>query len=88
MKIEPEEIERLSHWNLNGRQIKNSLFMALSWCRQNQKLMTFNAIEDIITMTCPRPSNMSTVESPVTKINGDIQDLRKNSIDLLDIDGI
>ena len=55
-KLTDQDLEKLGCWNLNGRQIKNALFMTLSWCRQKGKPVTFEGIENIIEMTCLRAS--------------------------------
>ena len=53
-KLEPNEIEKLGRWHLNGRDIKNALKMTAAWCREKNKPMDFQAFEDVISITCPR----------------------------------
>ena len=69
-KLTPEDLEELGYWNLNGRQIKNALFMTLSWCRQKEEPVTFEAVEDIIGMTCPRASKSESSKVLTNGSNG------------------
>ncbi|MCJ1243692.1 hypothetical protein MMC30_000889 [Trapelia coarctata] len=52
--LTPQDTEHLGAWTLNGRQIKNALAMTLIWCKQNGKEVTLEAVENIISVTCPR----------------------------------
>ncbi|KAE9375018.1 hypothetical protein N431DRAFT_482102 [Stipitochalara longipes BDJ] len=62
--ISEEEIRELALWTLNGRDIKNALKMTVSWCQQKGSKVTFMAIEDVITATCPRATKED------VKVNG------------------
>lgn len=48
------EVEDPGAWALNGRQIKHALAMMLIWCKWNGKPVTLEAVENIISVACPR----------------------------------
>lgn len=73
-EIQPDDIPKLGLWDLNGRQINNALRMTLAWCKQDNKSITFEAIEDTIQLTCPRSIRESLmVSTPIKMANGELE---------------
>lgn len=50
--IGEDDYRLLSHWRLNGREIKNAVKMARTWCDYKGYLLTLNRMENGIRATC------------------------------------
>lgn len=48
-----QELQRLSTWQMDGRQIKNATNLAVDWCRMKKERLTVEVVEDIIGLSCP-----------------------------------
>ncbi|KAI0179371.1 P-loop containing nucleoside triphosphate hydrolase protein [Hypoxylon sp. FL1284] len=46
-------LDKLSTWQMNGRQIKNAVNMTVSWCRKTKERLSLDTVEDVIRLTCP-----------------------------------
>ena len=62
IEISEEENGQLARWNLDGRQIKNALFVTVTWCRQKSQNLTVEIITEMIKMTCPKASRDEQLE--------------------------
>lgn len=51
--LSKSDIQDLSAWTLNGRQIKNAIHMGIKWCAQNQQPLDLISVEHVIQLACP-----------------------------------
>lgn len=51
--LSPSDVERLSKWKMNGRDIKNAINMAVAWCQKKNIPLTVDAVEDLIMLVNP-----------------------------------
>ena len=49
-----QDVEELSLWSLNGRQIRNALIMATKYCLRNKVPLDLKSIEKTIRLTSPK----------------------------------
>jgi hypothetical protein len=54
--ISEDDIQELSRWDINGREIRNSAKMAHSWCTTKGYLLTLQRAESGIKVTAPNAS--------------------------------
>lgn len=52
--VSAQDVEELSLWSLNGRQIKNALHMATKYCSRNDESLGLESIEKTILLTSPK----------------------------------
>ena len=52
--VSAQDVEELSLWSLNGRQIKNVLHMATKYCSRNDESLGLESIEKTIFLTSPK----------------------------------
>ncbi|KAI1778048.1 P-loop containing nucleoside triphosphate hydrolase protein [Hypoxylon cercidicola] len=64
-RLTPPALEKLSTWQMNGRQIKNAMNMTVSWCRRTKESLNLETVEDVIRLTCPS----AVAEAPPTQSN-------------------
>jgi hypothetical protein len=82
--ITDTEIERLSKWDINGREIKNVLKMTTAWCRQAKQLMTVETLDEIISITCPRAKKVNTIAEQTleaSRVNSEAVYNKVNSVE-------
>lgn len=87
VKIDHKEIEDLGFWTLNGRDIKNAVKMTMSWCEHQSKVVTFSALEEVISATCPRAGKQDVTLNRVLelKVKSPHGSYQSNIEDLIDI---
>lgn len=61
-KLDDADVERLSEWQMNGREIKNAFNMAVSWARRTKSPLTANAVEDLVELVNPFVSKQHEAE--------------------------
>ncbi|KAK0734780.1 hypothetical protein B0T26DRAFT_671021 [Lasiosphaeria miniovina] len=47
------DITGLAKWKMNGREIKNTINMVITWCQKNNKPLDIGAVEDLISLVSP-----------------------------------
>jgi len=57
--LSDKDLEELSRWKLNGREIKNVVKTAYLWCSYNNFKLTRSRLEASISVTTPEKSNLS-----------------------------
>lgn len=60
--IDDDDIKELSLWQLNGREIKNSVKMAHSWCTNKGYLFTLDRAQSGIKVTAPNAAKEGDVD--------------------------
>ncbi|CAI6088248.1 unnamed protein product [Clonostachys chloroleuca] len=60
--IDDDDIKELSLWQLNGREIKNSVKMAHSWCTNKGYLLTLDRAQSGIKVTAPNAAKEGDVD--------------------------
>ncbi|KAK3382525.1 hypothetical protein B0T24DRAFT_672499 [Lasiosphaeria ovina] len=56
------DITELAKWKMNGREIKNTINMAITWCQKNNKPLDIGAVEDLISLVSPFATKESSPE--------------------------
>lgn len=59
MALDDEDVRELSRWNLNGREVKNAVKMAKTWCDHKGFEMTLSRVENSIKVTSPHASRVT-----------------------------
>ncbi|KAI1086946.1 P-loop containing nucleoside triphosphate hydrolase protein [Rostrohypoxylon terebratum] len=67
-KLPDSALEKLSTWNMDGRQIRNAMNMTVSWCRKKKEPLNLETVEEIIQLTCPS----ATKETPPLMASNDL----------------
>lgn len=57
-RLGPADVAQLAQWNINGREIKNVMNMAVSWCHKSEIPFTLDSIEDLLSAVNPRARKM------------------------------
>jgi hypothetical protein len=81
--LEDKDIERLSKWQMNGRDIKNAFNMARLWCQEREVALTVESIEDLIALVNPLVSKFEAeteVEERTTQKSA-MHDIKDNLLD-------
>ncbi|KAF2268870.1 P-loop containing nucleoside triphosphate hydrolase protein [Lojkania enalia] len=56
-EISKEQIESLSKWKLNGREIRNMLRTTITWRSKDQRPITLDDLDNILAITYPNAGN-------------------------------
>ncbi|KAI1456399.1 hypothetical protein F4805DRAFT_458823 [Annulohypoxylon moriforme] len=76
-QLSESDLEKLSVWKMDGRQIKNAMNMTMSWCRQKKERFNLETVEDIINLTCPSATKENTSTGSHDLLDWDVEDEQK-----------
>ena len=84
------EIEKLSSWQMNGREIKNVINMAVAWSRKRKEALSVEMVQDLISLVSPMARRESETDLLGERKNryqngtktSAVDELRKNLLDL------
>ncbi len=54
------DVDILSAWKMNGREIRNTMNMVISWCQKHDETLSAGAVEDLIAFV----NSFATKEDP------------------------
>ncbi|KAK3381212.1 hypothetical protein B0H63DRAFT_396710 [Podospora didyma] len=64
------DITELAKWEMNGREIKNTINLAVAWCQNNGLPLSLDAVEDLIALVSPFATKKSENSSELLLGNG------------------
>lgn len=67
-RLPESALEKLSAWKMDGRQIRNTMNMTVSWCRKKKEPLNLETVENIIQLAWPSAAK----ETPPTTNSNDL----------------